>query len=125
MLVLYVFGAFLPIAGIGLTLFRVSLRARQHRHRAGHKRALQFQRNKKTASDASDEELELINEWHHAELAKRDKWGLAYSCPDSGITSTGPGIEAVEGLGKLWRDAGFIGGGLLAGTTASIWSLFL
>lgn len=122
--VLYLLSAVFPLLGISLTLYRVSLQARQYQHRTEHKRKLQRQLNAMSSPGNSELEQEKNNEWHQAELSKKDKWGKAYSYPDDGISFSGPGSEAVKSLGKLRRDAVFVGSGIVAATTASVLSLF-
>lgn len=123
--VLYLLGAVLPLSGISLTLWRVSLQARQYRHRTEHKQKLQRQLNKMTLSGTSELEKEKNNEWHHTELSKKDKWGKPYSYPNEGISLGGAGIEAVKSIGKLWRDAILVGSGIMMSTAASLFSLRL
>lgn len=123
--VLYLLGAVLPLSGISLTLWRVSLQARQHKHRTEHKRKLQRQLNKMTLPSSSELEKEKHNEWHHTELSKKDKWGKPYSYPDEGISVGGVGLEAMKSIGKLWRDAILVGIGIIVSTVASLLSLRL
>lgn len=122
---LYALGAVLPIVGIGLAIGRVSRPARQHRHRASYIQRLCKEVFDRQEAAATDDERAQVEEWRQQEFAKTDKWGKPYGQSDDGLSTRNRGAEASAELNKLLRDAGLIGGGLVAGTAASISSLWL
>lgn len=122
---LYALAAILPIIGIWKAIARVSLPARQYRHRELHKRNLQLQLNEKSASATTAEEREHALEWFHSERDKNDPWGTPYRITDDGFSTQSKGGDAIKRLKELTWDAVLVGGGLVLGAAASIWSLWL
>jgi hypothetical protein len=124
-ILLYLLGAVLPIVGIVRAIFHVSGPARQFRHRQPHIQAIRQEAYQRRSAATTERQRQEADEWLQEELEKKDKWGKPYGRDDWGFRTTSSGAEALTQFKRLSWDAVWVGGGLIAGTSASIWSLWL
>ena len=127
---LYIAGGGFPLLGLNgfFQKYKKQIKAaEQHEHRMEHQKSLRETRERRLAGTDGDDRMWELNEvdaWHDAELAKLDPWGTPYSESDQVMSYYSPGAASLATRHEWKHDLRFVFIGIVCATGASIWAVW-